>query len=213
MGYLESLMSENERAVFITRRHWVTLVPGLALHVLMALVVIAIAVFVYLHEKQPLALLILVLILYPIIRILVAILRWKNEMFVVTNRRVIEVRGVYSKYVADSALEKVNDVVLYQSAMGRLYNYGDVEIVTGSDIGVNRFSRIAQPIRFKTEMLNQKAHLGVHTDEDLSEGRPTVMATGGQTAHLLEDLARLRANGVLTEQEFQEKKKKLLARM
>ena len=35
---------------------------------------------------------------------------WLNERYVITNRRVMEVRGIINKHVSDSALEKVNDV-------------------------------------------------------------------------------------------------------
>lgn len=212
MGYLESLMAENEKVVFVTRRHWTTLVPGIVLHALLAVAICALAWFVT-NTEGRLGLLILVLLLYPGVWILLRLLRWTNEMYLVTNRRVMEVRGIFAKYAADSALEKVNDVALYQSLMGRLYNYGDVEIVTGSDIGVNRFSRISRPVKFKTEMLNQKAHLSVHTEEEENGMAPHIMPVGANAAKLLEDLGRLRTAGVLSEEEFQAKKRNLLAKM
>ncbi len=41
---------------------------------------------------------------------------WWNEKYIVTNRRVIQIEGILDKHVIDSSLEKVNDVVLVQSA-------------------------------------------------------------------------------------------------
>ena len=86
-------------------------------------------------------------------------LDWLNERYIITNRRVIEVRGTINKHVRDSALEKVNDVDMKQSVVGRLLGYGTVQIITGSDIGVNMFRRISNPVRFKREMLNAKEEL------------------------------------------------------
>jgi uncharacterized membrane protein YdbT with pleckstrin-like domain len=118
---------------------------------------------------------------------------------------VIQVEGVVNKHVIDSSLEKVNDVVLDQSYLGRLLDYGNVEILTASEIGVNKLERIASPVKFKTEMLNQKEALG--SDEHF----------GGNREHdvpaLIAELDELRKKGVLTEEEFNAKKAQLLAKM
>ncbi|NIW43142.1 MAG: hypothetical protein GWN27_22130, partial [candidate division Zixibacteria bacterium] len=45
------------------------------------------------------------------------------------------------------------------SALGRLFNYGDIEILTASEFGVNIFRRIEEPINFKTAILNAKEDL------------------------------------------------------
>jgi len=94
--------------------------------------------------------------LVPAVEVARIVLDWLNERYIITNRRVMEVRGIINKNVRDSALEKVNDVELNQSIVGRLLGYGTVEIITGSDIGVNEFRRISNPVRFKREMLNAK---------------------------------------------------------
>jgi len=94
--------------------------------------------------------------LVPAAEVARIVLDWLNERYIITNRRVMEVRGIINKNLRDSALEKVNDVELNQSIVGRLLGYGTVEIITGSDIGVNEFHRISNPVRFKREMLNAK---------------------------------------------------------
>ncbi len=94
--------------------------------------------------------------LVPAVEVARILLDWLNERYIITNRRVMEVRGIINKNVRDSALEKVNDVELNQSIVGRVLGYGTVEIITGSDIGVNKFRRISNPVRFKRVMLNAK---------------------------------------------------------
>ncbi|HVY34591.1 MAG TPA: PH domain-containing protein, partial [Caulobacteraceae bacterium] len=73
---------------------------------------------------------------------------------VVTNRRVIQLSGVFTKEVIDSALDKVTDVRTEQSLLGRMFNYGDVEVLTASETGKNLFRMIAEPLAFKRAMLD-----------------------------------------------------------
>ena len=84
---------------------------------------------------------------------------WRNHKYFVTSRRVIQVFGVFTKNVTDSSLEKVNDVKMEQTILGRLLNFGNIEILTASELGVNRFTKIGKPIIFKTAMLDAKENM------------------------------------------------------
>jgi len=131
-----------------------------------------------------------------------------NLQYIVTNRRVMQINGVINKNVIDSSLEKVNDIHLSQSAWGRLFNFGDVEILTASELGVNLFRRIQDPIRFKTTMLNAKENMDSDDDRRVPRAKPAT-----DVPSLIASLEQLRQQGVLTEEEFQQKKTDLLARM
>ena len=63
------------------------------------------------------------------------ILRYVNEEYVVTSRRVLQLEGVINKRVRDSSLEKINDAVLTQSLFGRIFGFGDMNIDSASDDG------------------------------------------------------------------------------
>ena len=133
----------------------------------------------------------------------------------ITNRRVIQTEGLLNKHVIDSSLEKVNDVVLSQSAFGRMLGYGDVEILTASEMGVNRFERITGPLRFKTEMLNQKEDLGrlgefSRKAERVLESAPP---SAGDIPELIAELDELRQKGIISQQDFEEKKQELLRKI
>jgi hypothetical protein len=43
-----------------------------------------------------------------------------------------------------------------QSAIGRLFNYGDVKLYTASELGKNPFRMLSNPGRFRTAMLNAR---------------------------------------------------------
>ncbi len=155
-------------------------------------------------------------------------LDWLNERYIITNRRVMEVKGIINKHVRDSALEKVNDVDLQQSIVGRILSYGTVQIITGSDIGVNMFRRISNPVRFKRAMLNAKESLHQEapsvTMDKPSRARPPTPTLGSvkpaqdladtsNIPDLIVELSELRQKGIITEEEFQAKKKELLDRL
>jgi uncharacterized membrane protein YdbT with pleckstrin-like domain len=203
-NYLEGLLGESERVLFETHQHWFVLFGKIFLELLLIAFLIGASLVGY--AFYPVAIYGLILLLVPLIGILNDVLVWRNKAYIVTNRRVIQIAGVFNKDVIDSSLEKVNDVKMSQSFLGRMFGFGDIEILTASELGVNLFHQIADPIDFKTAMLNAKERLGF---EDM-----------GAAAHALEDIPTmiekldgLRKVGIISEEEFQRKKTDLLAKM
>ncbi len=198
------------------------LLSGIWRPVLVGLLILTVALFLMFNpDFKATGVIALIIALFPLAEAVRIFADWLNERYMITNRRVMEVKGIINKHVRDSALEKVNDVELDQSVVGRVLGYGTVQIITGSDIGVNMFRRISNPVRFKREMLNAKERL---TEEPLprtigAEPVPQPDAATGLTgdqrriSDLLIELAELRQKGILSEEEFQAKKKELLARL
>ncbi len=206
MRYEQRLLATNERIVFTTRQHWIVLAYHAFINLVPAAVLAAVIVFIS-ALFLPLAIVALVLVLVPVVRFIVCLLQWWNEQYMITNRRVIQTEGMITKHVIDSSLEKVNDVVLTQSVWGRLLNYGDIDILTASEIGVNRLQRIDDPVGFKTAMLDQKASLGVMEWSEDTEVRP---AAAADIPRLIAQMEELRKQGIITQEEFEQKKKVLL---
>ena len=213
MGYLESILGEHERVVFATRKHWLVIGRTLVFMVLLMVVIVA-ACLVLALFTAGMSLLGLILLVVPVARLTMVLVEWSNERYIVTNRRIVQLEGVFNKHVVDSSLEKVNDVVMDQSFWGRVWGYGNIEILTASDIGVNKLDMLAQPLRFKTTMLNQKEGM---SDAD-SFRRPAQEVPGqppepADVPDLIAELASLRDRGILTPEEFEKKKAEMLSRM
>ncbi len=157
--YLNQLLGEKEKVVHIAHEHWAILLrnilPELALLVLGTILVTQILM---LAQSGYVALGYLLLVI-PTGMIVRDWMIWNNHKYVVTTHRVIQMFGVLHKNVTDSSLEKVNDVKLVQSFFGRIFGYGDIEILTASELGVNRFTRIGNPVKFKRMMLDAKQRL------------------------------------------------------
>ena len=202
--YVQSLLGENERILLITRQHWFVLFSNIALEILL-IILLALGVTAAI-PFYPAAVAGYILLLVPLIGMVRDILIWSNREYIVTNRRVIQISGVFDKNVVDSSLEKVNDVKMSQSFLGRLFDYGDIEILTASELGINLFRRIGEPVKLKTAMLNAKEELGygeMGARPQAEEDIPTLIAR----------LDELRKKGIVTEAEFQKKKSELLAKM
>jgi uncharacterized membrane protein YdbT with pleckstrin-like domain len=207
MGYVQRMLGEHERIVFATHQHWMVLASSFLANFVLAVLVIVATFVVTTMVISPFGLVVGVLLIIPIVRFLYHLLLWQNREYIITNRRVIQIEGVVNKNVIDSSLEKVNDVKLTQSVLGRIMDYGDVEILTASELGANLFRRIGAPIKFKTAMLNQKEALG------MGEIPMTPGPAGPDVPSMIENLAQLRKKGLITEEEFQQKKQDLLARI
>jgi uncharacterized membrane protein YdbT with pleckstrin-like domain len=203
--YLNNLLGENETILFVTRQHWLVLLGEILVEALLTAAIIVLVTMLFGLLPNPLVLLGFLLLILPLASMWRDYLIWGNRKFVVTTRRVIQISGVFSKNVTDSSLEKVNDVKMEQSFLGRLLDYGDIEILTASELGANLFRRIGRPIRFKTAMLNAKAKLET---EQASGGRRQEL----DVPTLIAQLDGLRKQGVLTEEEFQKKKAELLTK-
>ena len=74
-------------------------------------------------------------------------LRYVNQEYVLTNRRVIQVEGVLNRNSTDSSLEKINDAVLSQSVFGRMFDFGDLTVLTASEAGIDKMQHAAQADR------------------------------------------------------------------
>lgn len=209
-SYLQRLLGENEKIILITRQHWFILARNIIVEILLILAIFVASLLLILLLNLAAALVIpigFLIMLLPIASLALDVARWSNSQFVLTNRRVIQISGIFNKTTEDSSLEKVNDVKMVQSFFGRLFNYGDIEIMTASELGVNTFRRIAKPIEFKTAMLNAKERLDrgeeYRSNDIQKEDIPALIA----------NLDLLRKQGIITEEEFNQKKRELLSRL
>jgi uncharacterized membrane protein YdbT with pleckstrin-like domain len=151
---------------------------------------------------------IFILLLIPIFTMTRDILNWSHRQYIVTNRRVMQISGIINKSVTDSNLEKVNDLKLQQSMFGRMFDYGDIEILTASELGANLFKQIEDPVQFKTAMINAKEQIDAGGRENIP-----AESTADPITNMIASLSLLRKNGIITEDEFQQKKADLLSRL
>jgi uncharacterized membrane protein YdbT with pleckstrin-like domain len=209
-AYIRNLLGDREKILLVTRQHWFLLMRNILFElILIAVTVIAVSLVMVIWNPSPLTPLGYLIVLLPIASLVRDALVWSHHEYIVTNRRVVQIFGVFNKNVIDSSLEKVNDVKMEQSMFGRIFNFGDIEILTASELGINRFTFIGDPVGFKTAMLNAKYELEQNE-------RPYGLPGGSQmmdVPRLIQELDALRRQGVISEEEFLAKKSKLLSQI
>jgi len=169
MSYADSLLAGGERITLRVRQHWLAIVLDARYGIL---AVVASIVLLILGSgidptglagtfRQLVGLVTAVLFVLGVAQIALMIANWMTEEYLVTNRRVLKVEGLLNKHSADSSLEKINDAVLDQNVFGRIFHYGDLDILTASNEHVDKYRMLAGAVAFKIEMLNQKHELEV----------------------------------------------------
>ncbi len=109
-------------------------------------------------------------------------LRYLNQEYVLTNRRVIQVEGVLNRNSTDSSLEKINDAVLSQSVFGRMFDFGDLTVLTASEAGIDKMRMLRNPIGFKKAMLDAKHEFEVDMERAGWQPGPPIREAPGAPA-------------------------------
>jgi Bacterial PH domain/Short C-terminal domain len=239
MAYLDKRLATGEQPLRREHQHWFVVAAN-ARYAFLAWIV-AIAVW-FLSGVSPdgirplLGWIMVALVVGGLLYLGWQVLRWQNEEFVVTSRRVLQTQGVINKQVIDSSLEKINDAILTESIFGRMFGFGDLEILTASESGISRLRMLRDADGFKRAMLDAKHELEL----ELSGARPMpgpAIRSGGpvaaaQTAapaaapaapppvmsadevtRTLASLADLRDRGAISAEDYEAKKADLLHRI
>jgi membrane protein YdbS with pleckstrin-like domain len=147
---------------------------------------------------------------------------WWTSIFVVSSDRVISREGFIAKRSMEIPLEQVNDVRFEQGIFDRIVGAGTLLIQSASTSGTNSFEDIRHPedvqrTIFHQGELNQQRTGQRSVPDPVTPAPARPDAAAGGTPPLspsvtteLERLAELRARGVLTEDEFQAQKARIL---
>jgi uncharacterized membrane protein YdbT with pleckstrin-like domain len=200
------LLIEDEELILDLRPHWVALVGPVA--VTLVVIVAWIVVVPRLPEGDangPLLWFAIVaglaiLAWYP----LRAFVAWATSHFVVTSDRIIHREGLVAKRSMEVPLEAINDVRFSQSVFERMIGAGDLIVQSASEHGRQVFSNIRNPEHVQKTIYHQ----GELNQQRMYQGGP-VRGAPSVTSEL-QRLADLRDRGVLTPEEFEAQKRRIL---
>ena len=251
MAYLDNLLASGEQPLKREHQHWFVVVADAryAIFAFLGALVLLFASAQIPNDasgqglRQILGFAVLALVVGGLLYLGWQILRYLNEEFIVTSRRVLQLEGVINKRVVDSSLEKINDAVLSQSLWGRMFGFGDLDILTASESGISRLRMLRQADDFKRSMLEAKHELelelsgarpmpgpayraGSEPAAPSPAGSPPVPApasapaapaattmSADEVTRTLASLADLRDRGAISAEEYEAKKADLLRRL
>jgi len=231
--YADSLLAQGEVVLRRERQHWLSLFLESRFSILLWIIAIVLLVLAFnLRDaaRDGLSLGALALIVLGVSFFLFRWWHWKTDEYVITNRRLLKVEGIINKRSADSNLEKINDAILEENLIGRLLDYGDLDILTAADISVDRYRMLNHAKAFKKQMMTAKhaledghqygeiASAPLRASDPGLTPRPDTTATERadtpeEIAASLNRLAALRDSGAITAVDYDAKKTELLGRL
>ena len=122
MGYIDGLLSKNEKIIVHTRKHWIALIPPVAYTVFFLTVILAGALAVG-NSAPPLRLPLLSVEIFPIIYMVFQYLKWWNEEYFVTNASIMTEKPVYN--AADPIIVVYKNIPDYRYCWIAISKVGD----------------------------------------------------------------------------------------
>jgi uncharacterized membrane protein YdbT with pleckstrin-like domain len=213
MGFPRDLLAEHEELVFEKRPHWVALVPAalwtIGLLVALLLGYSALDSIFDPDANTPKSIFAIIITGLWIFFAVVAYMKWRFTLFVLTTDRLITRSGVIAKHSKEIPLERINDVTFTQSVVERMLGAGDLLLDSSGDLGPARITAVQKP---------EEVQLLIYKETEKNENRmrtPLLQQTHREPTipEQIEALARLKEQGTLSDEEFESKKRELLDRM
>jgi hypothetical protein len=233
-----SLLATGERVLLVRQRHWLTfLEAGRWFALALAAGVVAFILDQWVPDDGvagPLSTLLgwafWIFLTIGILGVAWYFLVWRIERYLVTTRRVIEAGGLINKYSRDTSLQAITDMIVGHPWLGRILGYGEIDLLTASEAGTSKIRFLPDADGFKRALLDakQEHELEIGGGRALQEavaaasarpardsGPPQVPAgiSADELDSALSRLADLRDRGLITQAEFDEKKRELLDRL
>jgi uncharacterized membrane protein YdbT with pleckstrin-like domain len=204
---MRTALKKDEKILVIIRQHWIRLaLPFLAW--------LAAAVLLILFAGTTGFIITLATALYPGYEYL----NWKHNLWCVTNLRVVDESGFFSRYSKESPLDKINNVEYDQSIWGRILGFGNVDIQTAAEMGETTYQLIHHPKLLKDTIThaqeeNKKAQINKQATqlaEAIAAANKTSMPSQQLVADELQKLFGLFQKGAISQEEYTTMKNKLI---
>ena len=208
---MRTALKKDEKLLIVIRQHWIKLALPVFAWFLLLIVLLLLKWFSF-----AAFLILLIAALYPAYEYI----NWKYNLWAVTNMRVVDESGYFSRYSKESPLDKINNVEYDQSIFGRLLGYGNVDIQTAAELGETTYNLIHHPKLLKDmithaqeeykkiQISNQASQLA----EAIAKSNPSLqtITPPALVADELHKLFDLLQKGAITHEEYIAQKNKLM---
>ena len=200
---MKTKLLRDEKIIIETKPHWLTLVGPFLLMIIGSIIGIVIGNYGLL--------LVLIFVGYFIYKIF----QRNNNLWAVTNLRVIDEYGVFSNNTKESPLDKINNVSYLQSFWGKIFGYGNVQIQTAAEIGSTTYFAVENPKELKDTITHMQEEYKQHQIKKQANELANAIVAGQQNnktdvAAELEKLYELKLKGILTDEEYNNRKTRIL---
>jgi hypothetical protein len=227
-----SLLASGERVLVVRQRHWFTFIQAARWFVLVLGVGVVVGILGQEFDGDGITGFLNTILNWGFGIFLVIglaglgwyYLAWRRERYLVTTRRVIEAGGVINKWQRDTSLQMITDMIVGHPWVGRILGFGEIDLLTASEAGTNKIRFLPDADGFKRSLLDAKyahemevggGYAGQRTLPPAAQQVAPAAAplTGQEVDDSITRLANLRDRGLITAEEFEEKKRELLDRL
>ena len=207
---MRTQLKKDEKLLIIIRQHWLKLVLPIFAWLLLATILLLV-----MTNYSIAFIIILVTAIYPLIEYI----NWKYNLWGVTNMRVVDESGFFTRYSKESPLDKINNVEYDQPLMGRIFGYGNVDIQTAAEMGETKYTLIHHPKLLKDtitqaqeeykkiQITSQATQLAQAIAKNIN---PAAAPSQQMIADELQKLFELLQKGAITQEEYVAQKNKLM---
>jgi uncharacterized membrane protein YdbT with pleckstrin-like domain len=148
------LLPEEELVVPTIHKHWIILVRPFVIPVLIALVIAVVLNTLVAGpiDRTTRGIITFALGAGALLWALGAWLVRLTSTLTLTNQRVIQAEGVLSRFSNVIPIDRIQDISIKQSVIGRLLSYGDIEIDTAGVVANEVFTYVPQPETFRDQL-------------------------------------------------------------
>ena len=204
MAYPKKLLNDHETVALDVHPHWWYFAKAAAAVVVSVVIGIVALVALDGTAGDIVGWLAVALIVVSAMWLIARYLKWISINFVVTSDRVIYRSGIFAKSGIEIPLDRVNNVIFGQTFVERLLGAGNLLIESGGETGQQRFTDVRQPDRVQMIINAQKSALRRAPAAAGAAPEPTDVASQ------LEKLEGLLERGTITQEEFDDQKRRIL---
>lgn len=208
---MRTALKKDEKLLLVIRHHWLQLLMPFFVWILVS----TLSAY-FIPGTGIVVIIILGTALYP----LFVYFNWVHNIWAVTNMRVIDEGGFFTRYAKESPLDKINNIEYDQSFWGRILGYGDVDIQTAAEMGETSYQMIHHPKLLKDTITHaQEEYKNIQVNNQAEQlaraiARNTVVSKPSETmiADELKKMFELFQAGAITQEEYLEQKNRLLGK-
>ena len=205
MPWPEDVLTDDEDIVVAFRQHWKLLAVPFAWFV--GVFIVLIVIFLWLPVGGAFELILDLLVLAAFGWFVVRpVVDWWMTRYVLTTERLITRKGLIARSGIEIPLERITNVNFSQSFWERFLGAGDLLVESAGTTGQSRFANIPRPDQFASVLYNARERRTLA----LQSGSAAGGAKGDDAIDKLSRLKRLHDDGVISDAEYEEKRKKLL---
>ncbi len=205
---MKTQLKKNEKVILTIRKHWFVLLKPILWTLILLIIAMA-------GSNSEFGNFLLIGLGLTVVWFIYRILDRNTNLWAVTNLRIIDEYGVFSNNSKETPLDKINNISYRQPLLGRMFNYGHVQIQSAAESGSTIHKMVERPKvlkdtitqyqeRYKQEQIKEQA-------QSLANAVDGQKPSGG--IDIYEELIKLndlKEKGIITENDFQKRKEKVL---